>query len=146
MLPWNHIPGEAKNSTHMVTPAAGFLVTNYHNAGHKVSKSNLDQGRKQKRPLCQTAVDAWRGWSLKFSFCIFPFRQNNWEINSIQLPRKAQKSEAAVEANYGAFEFNWQKTEKPTPLNICCSHARQLVTKNPPGRVVTHKMWPLHWS
>ena len=39
----------------------GFLVTNYYDAGRKVSKSNLDQGRKQKRPLRQPAVDAWRG-------------------------------------------------------------------------------------
>ena len=61
----------------MTTPAGGFLVTNYHDAGRKVSKSNLDRGRKQKRPLCQTVVDAWRGWSLNFSFCVFPFRQNN---------------------------------------------------------------------
>ena len=45
----------------MTTLAEGFLVTNYHDAGHKVSKSNLDRGRKQKRPLCQTAVDAWLG-------------------------------------------------------------------------------------
>ena len=45
----------------MRTPAGGFLVTNYHDAGRKVSKSNLDRGRKQKRQLHQTAVDAWRG-------------------------------------------------------------------------------------
>ena len=38
-----------------------ILVTNYHDAGCKVSKSSLDRGRKQKRPLRQTAVDAWRG-------------------------------------------------------------------------------------
>ena len=44
----------------MTSLAGGFLVTNYHDAGHKVSKSNLDRGRKQKRPLQQTAVDAWR--------------------------------------------------------------------------------------
>ena len=72
----------------MTTLAWGFLVTNYHDGGRKVSKSSLDRGRKQKRPLRQTAVDAWHGWSLKFSFCIFPFRQNNWEIISIHLPRK----------------------------------------------------------
>ena len=42
----------------MTTLARGFLVTNYHDAGCKVSKSNLDRGRKQKRPLRQTAVDA----------------------------------------------------------------------------------------
>ena len=41
----------------MTTLAGGFLVTNYHNAGRKVSKSNLDRGRKQKRPLRQTGVD-----------------------------------------------------------------------------------------
>ena len=29
----------------MTTLAGGFLVTNYYNAGHKVSKSNLDRGR-----------------------------------------------------------------------------------------------------
>ena len=45
----------------MTTLAGGFLVTNYHNPGDKVSKSNLDRGRKQKRPLRQTAVGAWRG-------------------------------------------------------------------------------------
>ena len=45
----------------MTTLAGGFLVTNYHDAGRKVSKSNLDRGRKQKRPIGQTAVDAWRG-------------------------------------------------------------------------------------
>ena len=48
-------------TTIMTTLAGGFLVTNYHDAGHKVSKSNLDRGRKQKRPLHPTAVDAWRG-------------------------------------------------------------------------------------
>ena len=45
----------------MTTLAGGFLVTNYHNSGRKVSKSSLDRGRKQKRPLRQTAVNAWRG-------------------------------------------------------------------------------------
>ena len=45
----------------MTTLAGGFLITNYHGAGHKVSKSNLDRGRKQKRPLRQTAVGAWLG-------------------------------------------------------------------------------------
>ena len=45
---------------YMTTPAGGFLVTNYHDAGRKVSKSNLDRGRKQKRLLRQTAVDTWR--------------------------------------------------------------------------------------
>ena len=45
----------------MTTLAEGFLITNYHGAGRKVSKSNLDRGRKQKRPLRQTAVGAWRG-------------------------------------------------------------------------------------
>ena len=55
----------------MTTLAGGFLVTYYHDAERKVSKSNLDQGRKQRRPLRQTAVDAWHGWSLKFSFCVF---------------------------------------------------------------------------
>ena len=45
----------------MTTLAGGFLVTNYHGTGHKVSKSNLDRGRKQKRPSSQTAVDAWHG-------------------------------------------------------------------------------------
>ena len=45
----------------MTTPAGGVLVANYHDAGCKVSKSNLDQGRKQKKPLRQTAVDAWHG-------------------------------------------------------------------------------------
>ena len=48
-------------SNHMTTLAGGFLVTNYNDTGHKVSKSNLDRGRKQKRPLSQTAVDAWHG-------------------------------------------------------------------------------------
>ena len=45
----------------MTTLAGGFLVNNYYDAGRKVSKSNLDRGRKQKRPLRQPAVDAWRG-------------------------------------------------------------------------------------
>ena len=45
----------------MTTLAGGFLVTNYHDGGRKVSKSSLDRGRKQKRPLRLTAVDAWRG-------------------------------------------------------------------------------------
>ena len=44
----------------MTTLAGGFLGTN-HDAGRKVSKSNLDRGKKQKRPSRQTAVDAWRG-------------------------------------------------------------------------------------
>ena len=38
-----------------------ILTTNCHDAGHKVSKSNLDRGRKQKRPLRQTAIDTWHG-------------------------------------------------------------------------------------
>ena len=45
----------------MTTLAGGFLVTNYHDSGRKVSKSSLDRGRKRKRPLHQTAVDAWHG-------------------------------------------------------------------------------------
>ena len=45
----------------MTTLAGGFLVTSYHDAGCKVSKSNLDRGRKQKRPLRQTAVETWPG-------------------------------------------------------------------------------------
>ena len=45
----------------MTTLAGGFLVTNYHDAGHEASKSDLDRGRKQKRLLRQTAVDAWHG-------------------------------------------------------------------------------------
>ena len=49
------------STLYMTTLAGGFLVTNYHDAGRKVSKSNLDQGRKQKRPLRQTAVDTLRG-------------------------------------------------------------------------------------
>ena len=32
----------------MTTLAGEFLVTNYHDAGRKVSKSNLDRGRKQR--------------------------------------------------------------------------------------------------
>ena len=40
------------------------------------------------------------------------------------------------EANYLGFELNRQKTEKPTSLNICCSRASQLVTKNPPDSIV----------
>ena len=54
-------PGNLMKKTCMTTLAGGFLVTNYHDTGRKVSKSNLDQGRKQKRPLRQTAVDTWRG-------------------------------------------------------------------------------------
>ena len=46
---------------YMTTLAGGFLVTNYHDSGHKVSKSSLDRGRKQKRPLRQTTVDTWHG-------------------------------------------------------------------------------------
>ena len=34
------------------------------------------------------------------------------------------------------FELDRQKTEKPTSLNICCWRATQLLTKNPPDRVV----------
>ena len=45
----------------MTTLAGGFLITSYHDAECNVSKSNLDRGRKQKRPLRQTAVDAWHG-------------------------------------------------------------------------------------
>ena len=52
---------ENKISSNMTTLAGGFLVTNYHDARRKVSKSNLDRGRKQKRPLRETAVDTWRG-------------------------------------------------------------------------------------
>ena len=49
------------NETVMTTLAGGFLVTNYHNPGHKDFKSSLDQGRKQKRPLGHPAVDTWCG-------------------------------------------------------------------------------------
>ena len=45
----------------MTTLAGGFLVTNYHDGGCKVSKNSLGRERKQKRPLRLTAVDAWRG-------------------------------------------------------------------------------------
>ena len=45
----------------MTTLAEGLLVTNYHDGGRKISKSSLDRRRKQKRPLCQTAIDVWRG-------------------------------------------------------------------------------------
>ena len=45
----------------MTTLARGYLVTNYHDVGRKVSKRNLDRDRKQKRPLQQTAVDTWHG-------------------------------------------------------------------------------------
>ena len=45
----------------MTTLAGGFLVTNYHDGGRKVSKSSLEQGRKNKRDHCVIAVDAWRG-------------------------------------------------------------------------------------
>ena len=48
-------------TSYMTTLAGGFLVTNYHDAGRNVSKSSLDRGRKQKRPIRPTAVDAWRG-------------------------------------------------------------------------------------
>ena len=45
------------DTVHMTTLAGGILVTNYHDSGRKVSKSSLDRGRKQNRPLPQTAVD-----------------------------------------------------------------------------------------
>ena len=32
----------------MTTLAGGFLVTNYHDARRKVSKSNLDRGRNKR--------------------------------------------------------------------------------------------------
>ena len=57
-------PSEARGvqkRSDMTTLAGGFLVTNYHDRGRKVSKSSLDQGRKQKILLRQTAVDAWHG-------------------------------------------------------------------------------------
>ena len=38
----------AATLTSMTTLAGGFLVTNYHDTRCKVSKSNLDRGRKQK--------------------------------------------------------------------------------------------------
>ena len=53
--------GENDGPINMTTLAGGFLVTNYHDAGRKVSKSNLDRGRKQKRPLRQTAAYTWQG-------------------------------------------------------------------------------------
>ena len=58
------IPNECVVCVHrldMTTLAGGFLVSNYHDGGCKVSESSLDRGRKQKRALRQTAVDAWRG-------------------------------------------------------------------------------------
>ena len=46
----------------MTTLAAGFFCNlTYHDAGYKISKSELDRGRKQKRLLHQTAVDAGHG-------------------------------------------------------------------------------------
>ena len=45
----------------MTTLAGGFLVTNYHDRRAQGFKSNLDRGRKQKRPLRQTAVETWHG-------------------------------------------------------------------------------------
>ena len=38
-------------SVDMTTPAGGFLVTNYQDAGRKVSKSNLDRDRKTKETI-----------------------------------------------------------------------------------------------
>ena len=54
-------PSSIECPTAMTTLAGGFLVINYHDAGRKGSKSNLDRGRKQKRPSRQTAVNTWRG-------------------------------------------------------------------------------------
>ena len=45
------VSGKEMMSWSMTTLAGGFLVTNHYDAGRKVSKSNLDRGRKQKRPL-----------------------------------------------------------------------------------------------
>ena len=46
----------------MATLAGGFLVTNsVLRRRAQGFKQNLDRGRKQKRPLRQTAVDTWRG-------------------------------------------------------------------------------------
>ena len=45
----------------MTNLAGGFLVINYYHAVARISKSSLDLGRKQKRPLRDPAVDAWRG-------------------------------------------------------------------------------------
>ena len=51
-------------------------------------------------------------------------------------PENGLKLKTGPQANYVGFELNREKTEKPTSLNICCSRASQLVTKNPPDRVV----------
>ena len=74
----------------MTTLAGGFLGTNYHDGGHKVSKSSLDRGRKQKRPLRQTAVDAWRGWSLKF-FLYLSFQTKQLRDHFHLAPEKGLK-------------------------------------------------------
>ena len=78
----------------MTTLAGRFLVTNYHDTGCKVSKSNLDRGRKQKRPLRQTAVDAWRGRSLKLFFVFFlsdKTIENSIPFNSRERPKNQKR-------------------------------------------------------
>ena len=76
----------------MKTLAGGFLVANYHDARRKVSKSNLARGRKQKRPLRQTAVDAWRGWVIiKIFFFYLSFQTKQLRNQFHSAPEKSLK-------------------------------------------------------
>ena len=108
------------------------MVTNYYDTGCKVSESNPDRDRKQKRPLRQTTVDTW----VIIKILLFVSFISDKIIEKFHsAPEKGLKIRSD-EANYFGFELNRQKTAKATSLNICCSRASQLVTKNPPDRVV----------
>ena len=119
----------------MTTLAGGFLVTNYHDARRKVSESNLDQGRKQKRPLPQTAVDPWRGWSLKFYFVSFlsdKTIEKSISFSSRERPKNQKRLPKLI-----TWVLNWiGRKQRNRRLSIS---ARQLVTKNPPDRVVMYR-------
>ena len=69
-----------------------------------------------------------------FLYLSFQTKQLRNQFHSA--PEKGLKIRSGAEANYVGFELNRQKTKKPTSLNICCSSTSQLVTNNPPDRVV----------
>ena len=77
---------------------------------------------------------------IKISFLYLSFQTKQLRNQFHSAPEKGLKIRSGAEANYVGFELNRQKTEKPTSLNICCSHTSQLVTNNPPDRVVMLKI------
>ena len=81
---------------------------------------------------------------IKIFFLYLSFQTKQLRNQFHSAPEKGLRIRSGAEVNYVGFELNRQKTEKPTSLNICCSRTSQLVTNNPPDRVVMLKLADVH--